>query len=84
MRKVVEKRRIAKTNLGEKQHQGMESLLAEIKARRHSTLRQSGRALTRICATNFLALYRHCHCVATAETQRRDAAACITSDHFVD
>jgi hypothetical protein len=65
-------------------HQGMESLLDEIKKLGHSTVRQSGRALIRTFATNFSALYRHCHCVATAKTQGRDATAGITADHFVD
>ena len=61
-----------------------ESSRRDQKARRHSTLSQGGRAVSRICATKFLALYRHGHCVATAETQRRDATASIAADHFVD
>src|ERR1700724_3867037 len=43
-----------------------ESPRRDQKARRHSALSQGGRRLTSICATNFLALYRHGHCVATA------------------
>ena len=65
-------------------HQGIENLLADIKKLAGTPLSASVDGPTRICAANFLALYRHCHCVATAETQCRDATACITADHFVD